>query len=325
MMTRSPITARCLIAALHVAAAGAALIGVASHAQSGSTAVAPADRPVLFDDFTYADAKAMSERGWVARTKKGIPGVPGASWGMQGVSFVSDRDEPDNRLMRLASSTAGDGASTNQIQLCHQRKYLEGTYAARVRFEDGPTSGPDGDEIVETFYAISPASEPGFSEVDFEYLPNGGWGSEGPTLWVTSWAPWGRVRPKPPDAEHDQDNTSSQRQGSFEGWHVLVVQVADESVQYLLDGEPIATHGDGYAPTAPMSINFNLWFVEQGLLESKAPRQYVEHVDWVYHEVGAVLTSEEVETRVAELRRTSTSFRDTVPAWSPTLPSVCDL
>jgi hypothetical protein len=284
------------------------LASVASHTQSGAEAEATNDKRVLFDDFTYAEPQAMGENGWLARTKKGIPGVHGASWGMEGVSFVPDPDEPDNRLMRLTSSTAGDAATTHQIQLCHQRKYLEGTYAARVRFEDAPASGPDGDEIVETFYAISPLNEPSYSEIDFEYLPNGGWGLEDPTFWVTTWAPWGRVRPQPPDAEHDHDNTSTQKEGSFEGWHVLVIQVAEGSVRYFIDGALIGTHGDGYAPTAPLSINFNLWFVEDGLLESKTPRQYVEHVDWVYHEVDAVLTTEEVERRVGELMGTSASF-----------------
>lgn len=302
------------------------LASVASHAQSGATAESPEDHAFLFDDFTYAGPQAMSEHGWLARTKRGIPGVHGASWGgMEGVSFVPDPDEPDNRLMRLTSSTAGDAATTYQIQLCHQRKYLEGTYAARVRFEDTPASGPDGDEIVETFYAISPANEPNYSEIDFEYLPNGGWGVEEPTFWVTTWAPWGRVRPQPPDAEHDHDNTSSQREESFEGWHVLVIQVAEGSVRYFIDGELIGTHGGGYAPTAPLSINFNLWFVEDGLLESETPRQYVQHVDWVYHEVDTVLTTEEVERSVEKLRETYTSFRDTVPARSPALPSLCDL
>ena len=103
------------------------------------------------------------------------------------------------------------------------------------------------------------------------------------------------------------------------------MQAAEGSVRYLIDDELIGTHGDGYAPTAPLSINFNLWFVEDGLLESRTPRHYVEHVDWVYHEAATVLSTEEVESRVAELRRASTSFLDTVPAWSPALPSLCDL
>jgi hypothetical protein len=280
---------------------------------------------VLFDDFTYSDVAETRDHGWTVRTTPGIPGLADASWGPEGVSFVEDVTESGNRLLQLTSSTAGDGPSTQQVQICHERKYLRGTYAARVKFEDEPTSGPDGDAIVETFFAISPAAEPNFSEIDFEYLPNGGWGIEGATLWVTTWAPWGAVRPKPPGAEFDQDNTSGNLRGSFAGWRVLVAQVTEGMVEYFVDGQRIAEHGNGYAPTAPLSINFNLWFDEDGLLESKTPRRYTEYVDWVYHEVDAVLTTAEVERRVAELRWASIQFRDTVPSWRPTLPSPCDL
>ena len=87
----------------------------------------------------------------------------------------------------------------------------------------------------------------------------------------------------------------------------------------------IGTHTDGYAPTAALSINFNLWFVEGGLIDSTTARQYIEDVDWVYHEVASVLTTTEVEARVGALRRQSTSFRDTVPEWEPVLASLCDL
>ena len=83
-----------------------------------------------------------------------------------------------------------DEANTTQTQICHQRKYLEGTYAARVRFTDSPVSGPGGDQIVESFYTISPLKAPmdlDYSELDFEYLPNGGWGIDGPTLYATTW------------------------------------------------------------------------------------------------------------------------------------------
>lgn len=305
------------------------IAGALSCAKSETTPVATiettAETRVLFDDFLYGDFGEMGAHGWQARTTKGIPGVLGANFSPAGISFTEDPDTPSNRFLRLTSSTAGDATTTHQVQLCHERKFLRGTYAARVHFEDTPASGPDGDQIVETFYTISQMDEPSYSEADWEYLPNGGWGRDEPTLWVTTWAPWGRVRPEPEDAEHAHDNTSGQSEGSFEGWHVLILQVVDDTVHYLLDGEPFATHGDGYAPTAPLSINFNLWFVEGGLLDSAEERRYVELVDWVYHEAGAVLTTEEVEDRVAELRGESISFLDSVPGWDPPLPSLCDL
>src|SRR5260221_9623653 len=144
----------------------------------------------LFDDFNYSNYQQLARHGWIIRTAAGWPGIPGAIWGNKGVSFPADRDQRSNRLLRMISSTDGTGPNTHQTQICHQRKYLEGTYAARVRFVDVPTDGPSGDQLVESFYTISPLKapmDPDYSELDFEYLPNGGWGLTGPTLYTTSW------------------------------------------------------------------------------------------------------------------------------------------
>mgnify|MGYP003694706801 CR=1 FL=1 len=69
-----------------------------------------------------------------------------AQAGNKSVSLLADPDQPGNRLLRMTSATDGTGANTQQSQICHQRKYLEGTYAARVRFVDLPTEGPGGDQ-----------------------------------------------------------------------------------------------------------------------------------------------------------------------------------
>jgi hypothetical protein len=80
------------------------------------------------------------------------PGLP-ARLGRRGVALVDDPQQPGNRLLRLSARTDGTAAGTVQAQVCHARKYLEGTYAARVRFSDAPVQGPDGDVVVQTFYA----------------------------------------------------------------------------------------------------------------------------------------------------------------------------
>src|SRR5256885_267987 len=139
----------------------------------------------LFDDFNYLNSKQLARHGWIIRTAAGWPGVPGAMWGNSGVSFPADPDRRNNRWLRMTSSTDGTGPNTHQTQICHQRKYLEGTYAARVRFVDVPKDGPIGDQLVESFYTISPLKapmDPDYSELDFEYLPNGGWGRGGAAL-----------------------------------------------------------------------------------------------------------------------------------------------
>jgi len=274
---------------------------------------------VSFDDFDYQGYNALFtfwRHGWRIRSVQGWPGIPEAGWSQKGVSFVGR----GNRLLRLTSSTDGTGAGTAQAQVCQGRKFFEGTYAARVRFNDLPDSGPDGDQIVETFYAISPLEaplDPNYSELDWEYLPNGGWNVTDPTLFVTSWAT-AQLDP------YIADNTFATATGSLNGWHTLVLQVANSTVSYYLDGAMIATHGGKYYPDVPMSINFNLWFIQGGELPPGGLRSYHEDIDWVYHEVGDVLSPQQVTAQVAMLRRRHVSFRDTVPPESPPLTSPCN-
>ena len=274
---------------------------------------------ILFDDFSYSDREEMSSNGWVVRSGSGWPGVTGALFRPENVSFLDYPDPANNRLLRMTSSTDGTGENTYQTQICHQRKYLEGTYAARVRFSDQPVSGADGDQVVQTFYTITPyeeALDPDYSEMDYEYLPNGGWGNGDLTFYVTTWE---TVQIEPWNA----DNTSSSVQGSLAGWHTLVTQVTGGTVRYFVDSRMIAQHGGDYYPDASMSINFNLWFIDGGLSQTEGLRQYEEDVDWVFHEAGVLLMPDEVMAKVNELRNASVKFRDTVVSGIQASP--CDL
>jgi hypothetical protein len=274
---------------------------------------------ILFDDFSYSSLDEMISNGWVVRSGSGWPGVTGATFRPENVSFVDYPDLAENRLLRMTSSTDGTPENTYQTQICHQRKYLEGTYAARVRFSDQPVSGIDGDQIVQTFYTITPYIEPlypDYSEMDYEYLANGGWGSSDLTFFVTTWE---TVQIEPWNA----NNTSSSVQGSLSGWHTLVTQVNSGTVRYFVDGELIAQHGGEYYPDAPMSINFNLWFIEGGLVQAEGRREYQEDIDWVFHEAGVLLMPDQVIEKVNELRNTSVTFTDTVLSGIQTSP--CDL
>lgn len=273
----------------------------------------------LFDDFSYSTTEELLANGWIVRSGSGWPGVVGATFRPENVSFVDYPDQAGNRLLRMTSSTDGTPANTFQTQICHQRKYLEGTYAARVRFSDEPVMGVDHDQVVQTFYTITPyvqPFDPEYSEMDFEYLPNGGWGSGGLILYVTTWE---TVQIEPWNA----DNTSNSLQGSLSGWHILVTQVSAGTVRYFVDGRMIAQHGGEYFPDAPMSINFNLWFIEGGLAEAAGVREYQEDIDWVFHEAGVLLMPEEVTAKVEEMRQAGITFQDTV--LSGTLDSPCDL
>jgi hypothetical protein len=274
---------------------------------------------ILFDDFSYSTPEEMTANGWIVRSGSGWPGVPGATFRPENVSFMDDPDQPGNRLLRMTSSTDGTSQNTYQTQICHQRKYLEGTYAARVRFSDEPASGTDGDQVVETFYTITPyvrALDPDYSEMDYEYLPNGGWGGPSLSFYVTTWE---TVQIEPWNA----DNTSNSVQGSLAGWHTFVTQVSDGTVRYFVDGKLIAQHGGNYYPDAPMSINFNLWFINGGLAQAGGVREYQEDIDWVFHEANTLLMPEEVDAKVNGSRKASIKFQDTVPASN--LKSPCDL
>jgi len=219
----------------------------------------------------------------------------------------------------MTSSTDGTPENTFQTQICHQRKYLEGTYAARVRFNDTPASGSDGDQIVQTFYMITPYDKPfnpDYSEMDFEYLPNGGWGGAPNTMHVTTWE---TVQIEPWNA----DNISNTKQGSLSGWHTLVAQVTNGTVRYFVDGNLIAQHGGEYYPDALMSINFNLWFIDGGLIGENSIREYQEDIDWVFHAANVSLMPDEVLEKVSQLRDASVKFQDTVPPGISISP--CDL
>jgi hypothetical protein len=283
------------------------------------TASKTEESQILFDDFSYSTHDEMTSHGWVVRSGSGWPGVTGATFRAENVSFVAYPDPADNRLLRMTSSTDGTPENTFQTQVCHQRKYLEGTYAARVRFNDQPVSGVDGDQVVQTFYTITPYLEPldpDYSEMDYEYLPNGGWGSGDLSFYVTTWE---TVQIEPWNA----NNTSSTTQGSLAGWHTLVTQVSGGTVRYFVDGRLLAQHGGAYYPDALMSINFNLWFIEGGLVQADGVRRYEEDIDWVFHEAGVLLMPDEVTAKVNELRSASVKFTDTVFSGIRTSP--CDL
>jgi hypothetical protein len=298
------------------------LFGCVSNTPKPTSIPEPTSAPaqILFDDFSYSTADEMTANGWILRSGQGWPGVTGASFRAENVSFINYPAEAGNRLLRMTSSTDGTGENTYQTQICHQRKYMEGTYAARVRFSDLPVLGSDGDQIVQSFYMITPyekAFDPDYSEMDFEYLANGGW-SESTSMHFTTWE---TVQIEPWNA----DNASNATEGSLAGWHTLLAQVTDGTVRYFVDGKMIAQHGGDYYPDAPMSINFNLWFIDGGLNGTSDVREYQEDIDWVFHEADVLLMPDEVDTKINELRNVSVGFQDSVSPGAIALDSPCDL
>lgn len=272
----------------------------------------------LFDDFSYANSQGLINNGWIIRTEPGWPGVPNAVWGKNNVSLIDDADQPGNRLARMTSST--NGTAARQTQFCHARKYHEGTYAARVHFTDEPLSGTDGDQVVQTFYLISPLKapmDPDYSEIDFEYLPNGGWGRD-TSLHMTTWETFS------PEPNWQMDNSSDSSGGSYAGWHTLIVQVNHGQVRYYVDGVLRASQGGKYYPEVPMSINFNLWFIRDGLAQADDIREYVEDIDWVYYAEDQTLDPQQIDVQITQLRAADVKFKDTVQPLNPPLVSPCN-
>lgn len=275
---------------------------LSSAAASSATSIS---RHILFDDFSYSSSNQMPTNGWYVRSGGGGPGVSGASWSRDYVTFLADPTDSSNRLMRMRASTEGSGATTIQSQVTHNGNYLRGTYAARMYFYNDPVSGTDGDQIVETFYTITPLNfsmDPDYSEIDFEYLANGGWGQSKPTMFLTTWETY---QPDPWLA----DNIHTPIVADHAGWRTLVIQVDEDEVRYYIDGALRATHGGKYYPETPMSINFNIWFIEEGLINSTSQRVYQQDVDWVYFADQDILDTREVEAQVEQLRRDGVSFR----------------
>ncbi|MBP6901235.1 MAG: glycoside hydrolase family 16 protein [Burkholderiaceae bacterium] len=271
---------------------------------------------VFFDDFSQADAQALAADGWILRSTAGHPGVPGAVWDPAAISL------PGNGLLRLSAQTDGTPAGTRQAQLCSPRKWLYGTYAARLRLADEPVAGADGDPVIQTFYAASPLAhdfDPNFSEVDWEYLANGGWGSPATRLYGLSWQ---TVRIEPWQAH----NSAHEEAGSFAGWRTLLMQVTPDAVRLYVDGRPFATHRGRNVPVQAMAIQFNLWFSPGGLGAPTAqPRRWQQEVDWVFHAAGQQLSLAEVDAEVLRLRAAGVARQDGVAAPQPAADSPCNL
>lgn len=278
-----------------------------SSSLASSSAHSLINAEIVFDDFSYSLVSQMEANNWYVRSGGGGPGVSGASWSKGLVTFFDDPTNDTNTLMRMKASTQGTGNTTTQSQITYEGKHLRGTYAARMYFNNGPASGPDGDQIVETFYTITPLAfdmDPDYSEIDFEYLANGGWGQSQPTMFLTTWETY---KPDPWTA----DNTSDPLVANHSGWHTLVAQVDENSVRYYIDGQLKATHTGKVYPETEMSLNFNIWFIQGGLVNSTTERVYEQDVDWVYFVDQEILSTVEVEEQIQALRDQSITYRDT--------------
>ncbi|WP_158717872.1 glycoside hydrolase family 16 protein [Streptomyces sp. NRRL F-2664] len=258
----------------------------------------------LFDTFRYtgADDPSLAAHGWEVRTDGGGPGIKD-TWATTGASFPTDPAAQGGTVLHLRSSTDGTPQGTSQVEVQGTGKNLfTGTYAARVHFGDKPASGRNGDHVVQTFFPISPSdASDAYSELDFEYLPNGGWGSAGPRLDNVSW-----YRADPPDRV---SHTTRQRLG---GWHVLMITAMNGKVTYSLDGKELFTSSGKYVPREKMDIHFSNWFIDLPFTGS-GPRTWDMKVDWVYHKADEAVSPADVQKTVDGFHGAGTDYVNTVP------------
>lgn len=259
----------------------------------------------MFDDFDYTGPNDpnLAAHDWTVRTSSGGPGVSGASWSADAISFPASTAAGGSHVMNLAASTDGTSGNTVQAEIdTTSQKFFQGTYAARVYFNDAPSTGPNGDHVNETFYSITPDNSL-YSEDDFEYLPNGGWGGPSYSMYTTTWY-----------SADAMDRVTNDAQGSLQGWHTLVETVLGGTVTYYIDGTQVFSSTGKYYPREAMTIDFNEWFIDGELAASSTPRTWNEQVGWVYYVNGQSLTPSQVQANVSTLQASGTSFTDTVPS-----------
>lgn len=299
-----------------LAVTAAALTGIGIIAAPSSNAATGCG--VLFDDFNYSSRTdaALGQRGWSIRSNSGGPGVSGARWLADNVSFPTVDGQ---KVAQLKAVTDGTAAGTSHAEFSQSnRRFFEGTYLARIKFSDAPASGSDGDHVNQTFYTISPLAapmDPTYSELDFsEYLPNGGWGEAGPINYQTSWYtyvadPW------------YADNQHSQQARSINGWHDVMATVAGGHVKYYIDGALVGDHSGKVYPRQNMSIDFNQWFIDLAG-HAGGTSTYLQSVDYVYHAKKQVLSPAQATAAINGYRSGGTAHADTVVTTNDCDPGV---
>lgn len=255
---------------------------------------------VMFDDFSYTGPSDpnLGAHGWAVRTGSGGPGVQN-TWAADAFTFPADATAKGGHVMNLKATTDGTTTGTKQAEIdtTHQ-KFFEGTYAARVYFNDAPTTGANGDHVNETFYTITPDNSL-YSEDDFEYLPNGGWGGPANSMYTTTWY-----------SADAMDRVTNDALGSLQGWHTLVATVHAGTVTYFIDGKQVFSSTGKYYPRQAMTIDFNEWFID---LPFTGARTWDEKVNWVYYAKDVAQSPADVQAAVDGYYSGGTHFKDTVP------------
>ena len=266
----------------------------------------------FFDDFNYTDANdtIIENFGWIVLDGPNYPGQNGpVPYTKENVNFLDNISVPNDRILSLSTQTTNQLADRSFSRVEYSEYiFLEGTYAARVHFDNSSATSEDGN--VQTFYTIfnAPSGDPTHAECDFEYLAYNVWGGGNFTniLYATTWesyilSPWLPTNASTGSLEDYSDD-----------WKILIFTVMDGTVTYYLDGNLFATHAvadqDGTTsvyPDSDMQISLANWIWSNNSLplgSSPNLRSSTMQVDWVYHLKEGLLDQEEVLMRINNFR-----------------------
>ncbi|WP_159400994.1 glycoside hydrolase family 16 protein [Streptomyces sp. NRRL B-24484] len=309
----SVLTLPTLLCVLTACSSGAASGGgdgdgdgaTAKGAAATSASPTPTGPPgTLFDNFHYTGPTdpALTAHGWEIRSGEGGPGIKD-TWSGAGASFPDDATAQGKRTLQLQASTDGTQKGTKQAEIQSTgAKLFNGTYAARVYLSDKPASGKNGDHVVQSYFPISPQDDSAnYSELDYEYMTNGGWGTPGPQLDTTSW-----FKADPPDRV---TKPHKQRLG---GWHIMMVTSLNGKATYSMDGKELFTSSGKYVPREKMDVHFSNWFID--LLPSLGgQRTWNLKINWFYYKDAEAVSYADVQKTVDGFYTAGTDFVDTLP------------
>jgi Cellulose binding domain len=271
-----------------------------SSAPAQAAPAPPVPDGVLFDDFHYTDGAdpALAANGWTARSDGGGPGIDG-TWSTDAVSFPTDAKAQGGQVLQLSTGSDGTPAGTRQAELVGTgNTFRTGTLAARVFFTDSPVSGRTGDHVIESFSTISPSpTSQQYSELDYEYQPNGGWGAPGPKLDTTSWR-----------SAVAGDRATRASHGSLAGWHTVMLTAVDGTATYSIDGRTVFRSSGTAYPREDMRIHFSTWLID---LPFAGQRSWNMRVNWIYAQSGQALSVSAVTNAVDGLYASGTHYLNT--------------
>jgi len=274
----------------------------------------------FFDDFSYVSTDEAESEYWrISRA----PYEPYFSKDF--ISFMGDNQMPGNKIMRLKSSIRNTIES--KLQSLIQTKLLkfkEGTYAARIKFQNGDWDIRDGN--IQSFYMINGVPwqcNPLYSELDFEYLPYDVWSGDDHStkLWTTSY-----TTVCDPTRINKTDAYTSNELNNH--WYIYIVNVTNGySVKYYIEGNQIAEQAfadppytsEGVYPDERMQIAFGNGFTGDPPDFINRNRKYEFYVDWVYHIKNESVNYIEILNRVYEFKAQRITKLDNVTT-TPLLP-----